>query len=181
MLGLVLVGFTVVFVVVATGALEVEPGTGDVSFPAGVAEVADELALSVFPLPVVPAAVLSVVALAPVSFFVVLPTFVAVEATGLAVVVEVPVLVSAGDVCSLVALAVSLVVAFPPVVVDGVLERVFVLLSCCSATGVGVVVVVADLGVAVVDAVAVGCTAVLDPGSNQRELKACTYTHTTVL
>ena len=103
MLGLVLVGFTVVFVVVATGALEVEPGTGDVSFPAGVAEVADELALSVFPLPVDPAAVLSVVALAPVSFFLVLPMFVAVEATGLAVVVEVPVLVSAGDVCSLVA------------------------------------------------------------------------------
>ena len=85
MLGLVLVGFTVVSVV-ATGALDVEPGTGDVPFPSGVAEVADELAFSVFPLLVVPAAVLSVVVLGPVSFFVLLSTFVAVEAFGLAAV-----------------------------------------------------------------------------------------------
>lgn len=100
-LGLVLVGFTVIFVV-ATGALDVEPGTGDVPFPAGVAEVA----FSVFPLLVVPAAVLSTAAvLGPVSFFVLLSTFVAVEAFGLAVVVELPVLVSAGDVCPLVGLA----------------------------------------------------------------------------
>lgn len=95
-----LVGFVVIFAGVATEVLEVESGTGDVPFPVGVAKMVDELAFSVFPLLVVPAAVLSVVTLGLVSFCEVFSTFVAV-----AVVVEVPVLLSAGDVCSLVALA----------------------------------------------------------------------------
>ena len=69
--------------------------------------------------------------------------------------------------------------AFPPSLADDVLEGVSVLLvSSCAGIGVGVAVVVVDLGVAVVDAVGVGCTVVLDSGSNQRELKTCTYTHT---
>lgn len=67
---------------------------------------------------------------------------------------------------------------FPSSLADGALEGVSVLLvSCCAGKGVGVVVVVVDLGVVVADAVGVGCTVVADPGSNQRELKTCTYTH----
>lgn len=61
-----------------------------------------------------------------------------------------------------------MVLAFPPLLADGELEGVSVLLvSCCSGIVVGVVVVVVDLGVVV-----------LDPGSNQTELKTCTHTHT---